>query len=513
MVNNRMVTKSVFIFLVLYSFLALVSGQQIYWSDESLISSSPNSTQKVMYPSVATDSEGNIHIIWMKQLSSQVGEVFYSKMDEFGNVIVNNRQLSNFSGIHGFRSDVVVDKKDNVHIIWEYDRIGTLLHGTRYTRLDENGNILVNGVMLNGTGTGIHQLALDNDGNIVVAWGGEDIYYTKYDNFGRSLNNLIYVLPISPNFETLVVRHAVDSNNNLHIVWMEENITRFTNPVTRIKYSLIDSDGNPIVHDLQLDGGLSLSTAPSIAIDKDDNVYISWHSSNGSIDRLYLSKINKSGIFTMDRKPLPPGIGESVIGVDPLGNVNLIDGSTFLQLNSTGDPIIGPINMGAISIGSDAPKMTIDRQGAIHFVWHVIDDEIRRYQINYRRSLNPATINMSGIPRQGSTIQFRLQDIYNINGSYYFGISTGRSPGMTLYDGRRIPLNDDDLLKVSLSNPQNIGLANSIGVLNPYNQAIVSFTIPKTPELNGTTLYGSFITVDSSNRIVSISDAIAFTIL
>src|SRR3989344_7243990 len=509
-----------FLFLILFSvfLMFLVSGQsnpQIRWSNESLISSSNNFTLLALDPSIATDSQGNIHIIWMQKVSQYIGEVFYSKLDKLGNKIIDDKQLSNFSGVAGFKTSIAVDKSDNIHIIWEHDKTGTLEHFTRYTRLDKNGNIVVNGIALNGTSTGAHDLEIDSQGNIVLVWGGDIIYYAKFDNLGNPIIKVGF-LNRSSSWDILEsIKFAIDSNDTIHIVWAEENVTSSSNPATRVTYSRVDSNGNAIIKDLQLDKGLGFSTSPDIAVDKQDNIYLSWYSSNKTIGGAYLSKMDRDGKFVIDKKPIPTNyIGEVIMGVDPLGNINLLGrGQGFLQLNSTGDPIIGPYIIGPIEGGSGTPKMAIDRQGGIHFVWHVVDRDINRYNIRYRKSFNPATISLTGVPKIGSKVDFEIEDIYGVNTSYYFGLSLGNLPGMNLADGRNVPLNDDYILRSSLGSPNNMGLVNSVGRLDSNNQATISFNIPNISSLNGTRLYGSFITVDSQNRIISIADSIEFTVV
>ena len=502
-----------FLFLILFSvfLMFLVSAQsnpRILFSNESLISSSNNSTQRVMYPSVATDSQRNVHIIWMKEFSL-IGEIFYSKLDKDGNLLIDNRQLSNFSGVHGFTSDIAVDRWDNVHIIWDYDKTGTSLHGSRYTRLDSLGNIVVDGVLLPRNTLG-SKLVLDSQGDLHLTNG---FIYQKFDNLGNALTQEV-ILGNFTQWEPLESGIVVDSNDNAHIVWMEESINNTRNPDSRIKYSKIDNNGSFVVSDTQLDIELNYSYSPSIAVDKQDSVYISWHSGQGNFESNYLSKINKNGTFSIDRKQfISRNIGNGVIGVDPLGNINFIgDGHSFLQLNSTGDLVVGPF-ISAIWIGSSAPRITIDRQGGIHYVWHVYNNDLNRYWIMYRKSLNPATISLTGVPKIGSKVDFEIEDIYGVNTSYYFGLSLGNLPGMNLADGRNVPLNDDYILRSSLGSPNNMGLVNSVGRLDSNNQATISFNIPNISSLNGTRLYGSFITVDSQNRIISIADSIEFTVV
>src|SRR3989344_428070 len=513
---------SIFLFTILFSTflsgksagsqLPLLSSQsstmpQLLWSNVSLISTL-NNTLDALNPSIATDSKGNVHIVWAQKLPPVLlGEVFYTKLDKFGNTLVSNRQISNFNGTYAFSSSIAVDKQDNVHIVWEYDKIGRIsLRGTRYTRLDPNGTIVVNGTLLPGTPLGDPQLAIDSQGNIALAWRGRDrIYYGKFDNQG---NSLIPVTFFNSSFEgePLQIKIAIDSEDTVHIVWMEELI----NQDAHTRYSAINSKGSIEVNNFQLDQGLNQSYNPAIAIDRNDNVFVSWDSNNASVRKIYLSKINKNGTFEIDRMPLSTN-GNIAILVDPLEHLDIIwQGQGFTQLDNRGNMIINPT-----TIGTGGPywstKSIVDSQGAIHIVWS--DRSLSNaVQVKYRRSLNPATITMTGVPKPGSQIQFMLQDIYNTVGNYTFGFSGGTSQGLNLSDGPKVPLNDDRFLQASLCSPQAIGLNDSTGVLDQNSQATVTFNIPSIP-LGGTKLYGGFVTQDPTGRIISISDPIAFTIL
>ena len=152
----------------------------------------------------------------------------------------------------------------------------------------------------------------------------------------------------------------------------------------------------------------------------------------------------------------------------------------------------------------------VDRQGNNHLVWF---DGLSPRQVKYQKSLNPATLIMQGIPKVGFPVKFILQDIYNLNGNYLFGLSTNISQGITLLDGRKFPLDDNSLLQGSFYTPKAIGLSNSSGLLNSNNQATVSFDIPNIPSLSGLNLYASFITLNSTGTVISISDPINLTIL
>jgi len=126
-IKRLIISLFVSLFIFLFSLTLTVAqsvGPQLLWSNATLISAY-NATEDAMDPSIATDSQGNVHIIWSQKLSLYIGEIFYTKLDRFGNTIVSNRQLTNFSGFPGLSSSIAVDKYDNIHIVWAYDQIGS----------------------------------------------------------------------------------------------------------------------------------------------------------------------------------------------------------------------------------------------------------------------------------------------------------------------------------------------------------------------------------------------------
>ncbi len=498
-------------FILFFAFISLIlisnlsSSQstvpELLFSNVSQISSSNFSASS---PSIATDSIGNIHIVWDQGFPLYYGKIFYTKLDRFGNTIVSNRQLSNFSGIHGFASSIVVDKFDNLHIAWAYDEVGSLTHGTRYTRLDANGNVIVDGILLPNSSTEDPQIGIDSRGNILIAWRS---YYQKYDSSGNPIGSAIS-LGNTSEWDPLSVKMVVDSNDNANIVWMEERVQRPINPDAHIKYAKITGNGNLIVNNLQLDGAVNQSYNPAISIDRNDNLFISWDSMVNGSSKLYLSKISSNGSFVIDKMLVSSSIHSSNLIIDFLGNINIFGKDHwFTQLDSVGNIVVTPRIIGVGDYFS--PKVALDRRGAMHLVWY--NGPYNSASINYRKSLNPATLRIVGIARPGSQIQFIVNDIYNVNGNYTFGFSGGTYPELNLSDGRRVPLKDDPFLRASLYSPMAIGLINSVGRLNQNSSAVITFNIPNVP-LNGTRLYAGFVTHDSTGKIVSISDPVSFVI-
>jgi hypothetical protein len=121
-------------------------------------------------------------------------------------------------------------------------------------------------------------LGLDNNGNVHIVWyswvGGEyyvKMYYTKLDNNGNTLiENIDFVLQ---NFAGFYPSLTVDSNGNVHVAWIIFS--------QGIYYTMLDNNGRKLVPETNIFYG----TAPDIKADDSGNIHLSFHASE---DAFYL---------------------------------------------------------------------------------------------------------------------------------------------------------------------------------------------------------------------------------
>ena len=125
-----------------------------------------------------------------------------------------------------------------------------------------------------------------------------------------------------------------------------------------------------------------------------------------------------------------------------------------------------------------------------------------------------ADLQVIGVPRIGTTINFSVFDWAHPGNKYVLALSMGTSPGIPLGDGRVIPLNPDMLFLLSLQSGQLIGLRDYVGFMNEQGQGTSYWDIPNIPELNGVTLYAAFVVLDHTLPIpfASISNAVPITV-
>ena len=248
-------------------------------------------------PAIAIDSNNNVHMTYTTDW------IYYTKLDNDGNILVDNKKLTVLIG-YGYDEEAYVlgyprianDSNDNVHVVWDDGR--NPKSELYYMKLDNNGNKLVSDKRLTyDSELSWHQdNIIDSDDNIHIAWadyrfGTEGIYYTKLDNNG---NTLIDDKRVTENSESLWdLTSGIDSNDNIHIAYSDHGVGEYN---TEIYYTKLDNNGNPLVDNLRLTNDPKISSGPAIAVDSNNNVHIVWEDSrDGLFPEIYYTKLDNNG--------------------------------------------------------------------------------------------------------------------------------------------------------------------------------------------------------------------------
>ena len=120
--------------------------------DETLITDLDAATS--YHVDVACDSNDNIHIIWSDVRDtgpvSNI-ELYYEKMDNMGNTLVDEMRITH-APHYSLYPSITIDSSDNLHIVWseEVNVMSVLQEEIYYTKLDNDGNTLVDDLALTG---------------------------------------------------------------------------------------------------------------------------------------------------------------------------------------------------------------------------------------------------------------------------------------------------------------------------------------------------------------------------
>ncbi|MBA7511255.1 hypothetical protein ES705_03246 [subsurface metagenome] len=252
--------------------MAMPAMAQITWSSDIRLTTTD---QESINPSIAVDSNDNIHIAWGDQRDIYF-EIYYTKLDNNGATLVDDTKLTTTT-YYSWKPSIAVDSNDNIHIVWQDKRDGA--YEIYYTKLDNNGNTLVDDTRLTTTtyDSQYPSIAVDSNNNIHIVWQDKrddpitkwEIYYTKLNNNGNTLvdDTRLTTTTESSQYSSI----AVDSNDNIHIAWDDQRDGNY-----EIYYTKLDNNGNTLVDDTRLTNDSQYSYNPKIALDSNNNIHITW---------------------------------------------------------------------------------------------------------------------------------------------------------------------------------------------------------------------------------------------
>lgn len=226
----------------------------------------------------AMDSKGNFYVLYAPGPADTAGKMMCYKSSDRGNtwVDLNIKSVLKTSGV--FFPTLAIDSNDNLHVSYFKTTNNTIGY------IKYNGTSWVNNSIIYSSETYVQSypmIAVDSNNNIHIVWQGCDssnptntqIKYSKFSNNVWSLPINISASPSYPQANAFIV---IDSNNNVHVAW--EGRTATTS-VVAINYSKFTSSWSaPIV----LTSASASSTNVSMAVDSNNNIHIvySYNSNN-----------------------------------------------------------------------------------------------------------------------------------------------------------------------------------------------------------------------------------------
>jgi len=251
-------------------------------------------------PAIAIDSENNIHMVWRDNIDGRP-RVYYMKLDERGQVLVNTTRLTN--GTYSFYPTIAIDSRDNIHIIcWDRGKNWDV----SYFKLDKEGNVLIGETKLAESRElgkyGELDIAIDSKDNINIVFTykklkeQDEVLYMKLDKNGVKLIENTRPVHYEHSFLPSI---SVDSECNVHLVWTDG---RFHN--LEICYMRLDEGGMKLIDTTRVTKSWAGSWRPSIMIDSKDKIHLTWmRFSQSGFDILYKDTV----------APIPPSILSSFL--------------------------------------------------------------------------------------------------------------------------------------------------------------------------------------------------------
>lgn len=315
-------------------------------------------------------------------------EVFYTMLDDEGNVLIDDTQITESDGNNSKRPQVVVDSENKVHVVWAdtrrdcgnladiyYKKLDPYLDNRNGDSADPSAITLIDDTSLT---CGIPmlftslmdtahaqyqekythpQIAIDGNDDIHVVYEneeGDSIYYQKIDKNAGSIVPQTTVFGHYTHLGTPDV--AADANGDAHIVWNDQyEVCHYT-----VYYKVLDgSDGSTLVPTTVISqtNDCQPSKQQSVSVDPNGYVNVIWH------HREYPDGF---------RVPASAELYYTRMDVNTvLGTVNkLID---KMQLTPSD------------GVKSSFPVHVVDSQGNLHITWYEEWDESESGYLHYMK--------------------------------------------------------------------------------------------------------------------------------
>ncbi|MHC4751516.1 MAG: exo-alpha-sialidase, partial [Planctomycetota bacterium] len=235
-------------------------------------------------PSMAIDSNDVLHAVWRGKASGYFN-IRYANSDDGGETWDNFKMVTSGSSAptEHLAPSIAVDSNDMVHIAW-YGRSTsyTAQYNIHYTTRKASGGTWGSITMLTSDGTNMyHQypsLAVDSNDDVHVVWSGQtggaatnNIQYKMYDSSASTWSSVKMLTSSSfnDNFNPCI---AVDRDDNLHIVWDAEPAP------TQIKYIKYDASTSTWSSTETVSTNSSATNLnPSIGVDYRGYLYVVWY--------------------------------------------------------------------------------------------------------------------------------------------------------------------------------------------------------------------------------------------
>ena len=249
----------------------------------------------LLWPSVAVDIDGNVHVVGHYGI---LEPVYYFRSTDGGASFTGPVQINDSTGgsFPLVPLSIAVDRNGVIHVVWDDYRNGGS-PDIYYANSSDGGLSFTPNVKVNDSvGTEKSQtypsLAVDNNGNIHVAWldfrsGEADIYYAKSTDGGLSFSTNVKVNDVgagTARYHDPTI--AVDSQGHIHVVWVAKH-----GEIMGIFYAESADGGVSFRPSVRVndDIGGAGKFASQVTVDSNDLVHVIWSDKRGGDLDIYHS--------------------------------------------------------------------------------------------------------------------------------------------------------------------------------------------------------------------------------
>jgi len=341
-------------------------------------------------PEIAIDSNNNLHLVWCDYTPGN-SEIYYKRSTDGGLTWSGSKRLTWNSGNSVYPA-IAIDSNNNLHVVWCDSTPG---NWEIYYKRSTDGGLswgAMKRLTWNSGSSCDPAIAIDSNNNLHVMWhdwtpGNWEIYYKRSTDGGSTWNATKRITWTSS--DSYDPEIAIDSNNNLHLVWCD-----YTPGNSEIYYKRSTDGGLTWSGSKRLTWTSGNSVYPAIAIDSNNNLHVMWHDWTPVNSEIYYKRSTDGGSTWSATKRLTWNSGSScdpAIAIDSNNNLHLVwEDSTpgnseiyYKRSTDGGSTWSATKRVTWTSGGSYGPAIAIDSNNNLHVVWY--DYTPGNHEIYYKK--------------------------------------------------------------------------------------------------------------------------------
>ena len=469
-----------------------------WWTTAEVVSTESTGTSK--YTSLAVDSVGNVHIAWYDYTDySGCGtdvDIFYKFWNSSSSLWSVTEVVSTESTGTSVEPSLAIDSEDNLHVTWDdttdYNGAGTdydIFYKSR-----SSGGSWGSTEVVSTESTGHSQknsLAIDSEDNLHVVWQDTtdyngagfdgDIFYKSRSSGGSWGSTEVVSTESTSGSDNCAL--FVDSTGDVHVSWRDSTDYNGAGTDFDVFYKVLDSSSSfwsvtNVVSTESTDGSMS----SSLVVDSVGNVHIAWYdytdySGAGGVDTDIFYKFWDDGSSTWSVTEVistesTSGSYYPAFAIDSADNLHLIwrdyteylssgtDPDVFYKLKDASNGVWSTTEL----VSSESTNtvefvsITVDYFDNIHVSWYDLTDYLgcgTDYDIFYKKFVGPPTAPayLTAAPGYSTdgVISLDWADVARTDAYYlyretaYIASTTGLTPLLKLTESNYTDtLNSDD---------------------------------------------------------------------
>jgi hypothetical protein len=239
------------------------------------------STTDSKYPDIAIDSNEDIHLVWNGDIPGN-SEIYYKKSIDGGSTWTGLKKLTSNKGYSLYPS-IATDTNNNIHVAWRDSTSGyTEIHYMKST----DGGTTWTPTRLTWIKSfcAAPDIVTDSNDHIYVVWHSlGNIYSKKSTDGGISWTNKKLTWTNDSSSAPAITVNP--SNNDIHLVWQQA----FLSSDSEI-YHKKSTDGGVSWASTRLTWNPGQSTVPEIVVDSSRNFHVVWQDDTPGNDEIYYTK-------------------------------------------------------------------------------------------------------------------------------------------------------------------------------------------------------------------------------